>query len=386
MSFLGLSDYQTLPPLEPEHPATPRSATRAFLISLVLPGIGQVYAKRQTAGWVTFAAFFLSLLVGIGAARTGQATLAGGAAVVAVPLYIFAFLDAYFSTLEYNQGISTYLIGSNPRIAAILNFFTNGFGYFYLGDRGKGILMFLVMGVLGRVLKQVVGAYVWLDYLWILLQMGFAFDAYRVARKRLLESFPQLAQHSWRSSATGQLTPVVPVSLAIVLVLPMLAVVSLGSLAKANKTISLSNLDAQATPNGTEFTNKDLGLRLLLPDGWQVTPQPKKHSFYAKKTNSDCGVILMRDFSFSSPARFQLQMERSLTNRPGYSVYGHKIGTLGGFPAALMRVGFGTSVTEEVASTKIGFAIYTLVGIHTDEDAACPAQLDLITNSFRATR
>lgn len=386
MSFLGLNEYQPLSPLEPEHPAIAKSAARAFLISLVLPGIGQVYAKRQTAGWVTCIAFFLSLLVGIGAGRNGQATLAGGAAFVAITLYIFGFLDAYFSTLEYNQGISTYLIGSSPRIAAILNFFTNGFGYFYLGDRGKGILMFLIMGALGRVLRLIVGPHVWLDYLWIVLQIAFAFDGYRIARKRLLESFPQLAQHSWRSTSTGQLTPAVPVSIAIVLVLPMLALVGLGGLAQADKAISLSNLDAQATPNGTEFTNKDLGLRFLLPDGWQVKHQPQIHSFYANKTNSNCGIILMRDFSLYSPVRFQSQMERSLASKPGYSVYGHRTGTLGGFPAVFMRVGFGTSVTEEVASTKIGFAIYTLVGIHTDEDSACPAQLDLITNSFRATR
>src|ERR1700758_5193064 len=110
MPFLGLSEYQTLSPLEPEHPAIPKSAGRAFLISLVLPGIGQVYAKRDTAGWVTCVVFFLSLRVVPVAGQRGQATLSGGAVVVAICLYLFGFLDAYFSALEYNQGISTYLI------------------------------------------------------------------------------------------------------------------------------------------------------------------------------------------------------------------------------------------------------------------------------------
>jgi len=94
----------------------------------------------------------------------------------------------------------------------------------------------------------------------------------------------------------------------------------------------------------------------------------------------------MRELNLSSAAGFQSKMERELARKPGFSVYGHTTGTLGVFPAALMRVGLGTSVTEEIASTKVGFAIYTLVGIHTDQDAACPAQLDLIRNSFRTTR
>ena len=386
MSSLGLSEYPALSPLEPEHPAIPKSAARAFLISLVLPGMGQVYAKRETAGWATCVVFFLSLLVGIGAAQNGKMTLAGSAIIVAISLYLFGFLDAYFSALEYNQGISTYLIGCNPHIAAILNFFTNGIGYFYLGDRGKGIAMFLVLGVLSRLLQQALGTHLWFHSLWILLQTAFAIDAYRIARKRLLASFPQLAQHSWKSTSTGQLTPAIPISLAIVLLMPVLFLTGLGWVAMANKTVDLANLDAQTTPSGTEFTNKELGLRLLLPDGWQVNSKSKKHAFYAKSTDSDCGIILMRELNLSSAAGFQSKMERELARKPGFSVYGHTTGTLGVFPAALMRVGLGTSVTEEIASTKVGFAIYTLVGIHTDQDAACPAQLDLIRNSFRTTR
>ena len=42
----------------------------------------------------------------------------------------------------------------NPRVAAVLNLLTHGFGYFYLGERGKGLLVFLglrfVAAALGR--------------------------------------------------------------------------------------------------------------------------------------------------------------------------------------------------------------------------------------------
>lgn len=384
MSLLGLSEYSPLPPLEPERPEKPKSAAIAFLLSVLLPGIGQVYANRRTAGWVTFTFFYLSLLMGIATLIAKQFNLSGIAIFIAISLYIFGFLDAYFSALEYNQGISTYLIGGNPRIACFLNFLTNGFGYFYLGDRGKGIAMFLIVGVLGRSVKALSKSpgFTWFDFILLLLQFAFALDGYRIARKRLFESFPQLANHSWRSSIAGHLTPAVPIAFAIIIILPVIALVSLGLFAQTATGINLSAMDVQSTSNGVAYENKLLGLRLLLPDGWQVTPQPGNTNFNAEKVNGNCKVILIREFSFRSPESFQAKIEHNLSLRPGLSVYGHSSGTLGNLPAAIVRVGVGTSFTEQVVSAKAGLAMYTLIGMQTGEDETCPAELDQIRNSF----
>src|SRR5277367_4106345 len=257
MSFLGLNEYPPLSPLEPEHPAIPKSAARAFLLSLVLPGIGQVYAKRQTAGWVTCVFFTLISLTALGALIRGQASVAGISIFCAISLYIYGFLDAYFAALEYIQGISTYLIGGNPRIAAILNFLTSGIGYFYLGDRGKGILIFVGLGILRQGFLGATGNNHWVNDLWLVLQAAMAYDAYRVARKRLLESFPQLANHSWRSAASGQLTPAIPIVLAIVLVLPVIGLMGLGVFAQNATGIRTTAADVQSTPQGTVYRNKD---------------------------------------------------------------------------------------------------------------------------------
>lgn len=386
MSSLGLTDYQPLSPLEPEPAATPKSAAKAFLISLLLPGIGQIYAKRATAGWITFAFFSFFLLGEIGLRVAGQAVAAWGLVFYLLSLYIFAFLDAYFSTLEYNQGISSYLIGGNPRIACILNFLTNGIGYFYLGERSKGILMVIGFVLLRQFARSWISKHSWINVVWIILQCLLAFDAYRLARKRLLESFPQMANHSWRASASGQLTPAVPVSAALVLIVGISGLVGLGLFARGSDGINAASMDIQTTPEGTEYSNKALGLKLVLPDHWQIEQRPGKNNLYANKADGSCRIILMRAFSWSSPETFQKDMEREIARKPGFSVYGHAAGQLGNLPAAMMRVGLGTNVTEQIATAKIGRTVYTLIEVDQSEEEACTAELNQIRNSFRAQR
>ena len=150
MSTLNLFEPGPLSSLEPDKPAEPKSAAVAFLISLVLPGSGQIYAGRRTAGVWTMLFFFLSLLMVTSLLAKPHNPVGDMGLGMALALYPFAFLDAYFSVLEYNAGISTYLIGSNPRIAVILNFLPSGIGYFYLGERAKGLLMFVGLGVFLR--------------------------------------------------------------------------------------------------------------------------------------------------------------------------------------------------------------------------------------------
>lgn len=389
MSFLSLNEYQALSPLEPESPSIPKKAIVAFLLSLVLPGIGQVYAKRETAGWVTFAFFALSFLAAIASLFAGKVEAAGTLIYFVISLYIFSFLDAYFAALEYNQGISSYLIGGNPRIACILNFFTNGIGYFYLGDRGKGLVIFVGLAILRQVLLRVTGNNSWVSYLWIILQIAMAFDAYRVARKRLLESFPQLANYSWRAATNGQLSPAVPISLAIMLVLPAIGLLILGGFAYKATGIHISAGDVQSTPEGIQYTNKNLELKLTLPDGWQITQSVGDTMIRAHKIEQDgdgqCEIILLRQFSWSSPESFQKDMERQLARKPGFSVYGHANGTLGNLPATRMQVGVGTQLAEQITTAKIGMTIYTLIGVNKNDDD-CSGQLDRIKNSFSAKR
>jgi hypothetical protein len=129
---LGRSDDRPVAAFVPEAPH--KSAGRAFALSLLVPGLGQFYCGKTGRGWVTLGFWLLGLLF----AFSTRAGLKGTDIMVISVLWIFSFLDAYFTAIEINRGQDTQLDGQNPRVAVTLNLLTAGFGYFYLGERRKG--------------------------------------------------------------------------------------------------------------------------------------------------------------------------------------------------------------------------------------------------------
>lgn len=63
----------------------------------------------------------------------------GNGLAVAFVLWIFAFLDAYFTALEINSGGDEQVDPVNPRVAVTLNLLTAGLGYFYLASAQKAL-------------------------------------------------------------------------------------------------------------------------------------------------------------------------------------------------------------------------------------------------------
>lgn len=171
---LGLNDDSPLGALAPE--PRHKSAGRAFALSLLIPGLGQLYCGKTASGGLTLAVWLLGLILCI--ARVSM-EVTGQAILVMLVLWIFSFLDAYFTALEINQGQDDLVEGQNPRVAVTLNLLTAGFGYFYLGQRAKGIVLFVLMQVarlgLPPKLSLVVG----------LVQLLAAVDAYRIARRQV---------------------------------------------------------------------------------------------------------------------------------------------------------------------------------------------------------
>lgn len=134
-------------------------------------------------------AFFL---IGLGATIWQTPMLAGadGLAMlwgvlfrIAVFLYVFAFPDAYFTAREMTAGTDAF-IAENPRVAAILNLLTHGFGYFYLGQRAAGFAVFIGLGILQQMILSSIkgdkeGGALFME----LILAGMAVHAYRIARK-----------------------------------------------------------------------------------------------------------------------------------------------------------------------------------------------------------
>src|SRR6516165_11955180 len=129
----------------------PKNPTLAFLMSLVVPGLGQFYCGKNSRGAWTLVFFLISAgaslwMIPMLAGDTGMAVLWGILFRIAVFLYAFGFLDAYFTAREMTAGTDPF-VPESPRVAAILNLLTRGFGYFYLGKRTIGFAVFIGLGL-----------------------------------------------------------------------------------------------------------------------------------------------------------------------------------------------------------------------------------------------
>jgi TM2 domain-containing membrane protein YozV len=174
---LGLNDNPTMGALAPE--LRHKSAGRAFALSLLVPGLGQLYCGKTASGGLTLAVWLLGL--GLCIAHVSL-ELTGQALIVMLVLWIFSFLDAYFTAIEVNQGQDDLVEGQNPRVAVTLNLLTAGFGYFYLGQRAKGIILFVVMQVARLAMPPKFALVL------VLVQLLAAVDAYRIARREVKEA------------------------------------------------------------------------------------------------------------------------------------------------------------------------------------------------------
>jgi hypothetical protein len=103
-------------------------------------------------------------------------------------------------------------------VAVTLNLLTAGFGYFYLGERTKGLVIFVAMQLCRFILpgSGVLGAFVLV--LVVLVQLAVAADAYRIARRQVKEAIGQNSAEPAESAAAASRLPVqVPIILACVL-------------------------------------------------------------------------------------------------------------------------------------------------------------------------
>ena len=169
-----------------------KSAGRAWLLSMLLPGLGHLYCGLKLRGGLVMGfsvAGMFALVSWIAASAAGDQSMGwlfGLAAVYLPVLYVFGFLDAYFTAREINRGIDPTLV-DNPRVACALNLMWSGFGYFYLGERVKGIAVFVAMNVVGFAPLVLLGgspaiASV-ITFAALVVGVALAADAYRIGRR-----------------------------------------------------------------------------------------------------------------------------------------------------------------------------------------------------------
>lgn len=275
----------------PAPPRKPKSPTKAFLISLLLPGGGQFYCGKGKRGGITLFFFLLTVSVIAGTKPQGDTALWWGVALrTALVLYGFAFLDAYFTAIEINRGIEPYIDVSNPRVATTLNLLTNGFGYFYLGERTKGIFVFIFMAVANSTVRRQ-GTTAGNPALLVfeMVAVLIAGDAYRIARRQSRESAPEAVVQAM----TPAIPPAVPITLAGFFALNYGLLVILGIATPDYKVIDQSQVRIQKHNEQSLFSNAKYGIRASLPAAWKIDVSNPKLIFSATTAGGACQVELL---------------------------------------------------------------------------------------------
>lgn len=271
-------------------PTTPSEQKRpgvAFLLSLLFPGLGHVYCRKFTHAALTAGFFTASSCFFIFSNASRGGMFWGYSLRVALVLYMFGFLDAYYTAREINAGISQYIVGNNPRIAAMLNLLTNGFGYFYLGERKKGLICFFALRIFSAAGK---GS----DLLVLCLEVALiaiAVDAYKVARGQLHDAFPEQPVDPF--AIQGGLSPWVPAALGVLFVFNYVVLVILGLMLPRYEPLDQqqSVIDNQSIPR--TYKNPKYGVELRAPEGWDVKKGDAPFMVEAQTRKGGCsaGVI-----------------------------------------------------------------------------------------------
>jgi hypothetical protein len=381
---LNLLTYEPLPALVPVQPEKRRNAVLAMLLSLLFPGLGHLYLRFwRHAVWI-MGFELLSLLIIAG----GNGQLHAIAIIAAPSLYLFGVIDAYFSAREWNAGVTDWMIGANPRITAVLNLLTKGFGYFYLGDRMKGIVCFLAMSAAQGAL--LLHTNVWTRILAISLQVVVALDGYRIARERLFDQHPELKPlpgHQGDASTNvvdaanpGRFTPVFAMIFFAVFGSTML--VTYAALMALNGHAVRSVGSLEQGPAGLTYRNAHEGIELTVPENWSAL---SSEDSLTSLRDDGVSVVVQEQFATYAVASMLNETEKDVSNRHPTSTLAPLTTKLAGRSASGFEVSFenseGTPMQQRILGFRRGLKIFILIETWTRPENR--ATLDKIEQSLR---
>ena len=221
-------------------PVKRKSAGLAWLLSIVLPGLGHFYCGLKLRGALVMGfsvagmAVFWTSIAAQAAGRGSDQTVFGSAFLTLPVLYVFGFLDAYFTAREINRGIDPTLV-DNPRVASVLNLMTRGFGYFYLGERVKGLVVFVGVGLAQMLVPMMLGGGPTVANAVSLAAMALSFamgiDAYRIGRRSFEAQIAGMDLHA--EAPPSRLPVVVPLIAGGIVIGLLVLIIVAGMMATA---------------------------------------------------------------------------------------------------------------------------------------------------------
>ena len=199
----------------------------------------------------------------------------------------------------------------NPRVAAALNFLTNGFGYFYLGERAKGLIVFMVMRLVGFALESV-------QWLWEIIILALAIDAYRIGRRELSQgkASPLLASSGVLQLGLteeyvpepaappivrtpriegSRLPPAVPLLFAGLIACLYTGLVILGTIMPDYRVLDQSQVALEQTGEEKIYSNPRYGVEFHVPAQWIFDFSDRGSLVQASSAGGICRAGLLID-------------------------------------------------------------------------------------------
>ncbi len=397
---LGGSAY--VPTSKPTFAPQPvlRNPTLAFLLSLLLPGLGQFYCRKNSRGAWTLAFSLISL--GLTIWLTTMLAGSGGDAIalvwgislrIAVFLYVFAFLDAYLTAREMTVGTDPF-IAESPRVAAILNLLTRGFGYFYLGERKAGFAVFIGLGIFQQtILKSFrqgdeAGSELFME----IVLAGLAVHAYVIARKRENEILATI-EPGPRLTAIGGLPPAVPLGLATLFGAAYLGLCCIGFFMPDYSAINQTPARISQQDKETVYRNPSYAVEFHAPGTWSLADQDTKHLVSGRRSDDVCAADLrLAAWPIILPLGSYVNALSAKLERPenkGSRVMQNAPATLGGLSARDIVLTFkqqGSEIEEHQIVARKGLTLYILTTDSlTESTTNCQSDFRFIQQHFTLT-
>ena len=348
-----------------------KSSGLAFLLSLVLPGAGQLYCGKIKRGvWtvILFSVAATGTFFFIGA-ETGDTDLLLGIFLRSgIFLYVFAFLDAYCTAREINDGSDIRTV-FNPRVAAILNLLTRGFGYFYLGEKKKGVLLFFLIGIGSQAIRnldepQVVMV---IEILLELVLAALAADAYRIAVTAREDLASSDAAAPARPTEESGLKPAIPLALAGLLTAGYVGLTVVGYSMPDYSVLDQSQAVFTTSEDGKSYVNSAYGVQATIPEGWEFNDVDPSSFFEASYMAGMCSVSFLPDSTlpiYSPEAYAEMLVETILDANPNFKYIDTMTVSLAGRPATevLLEADVdGSKVSQHYLVIIDGMTVYALV-------------------------
>jgi hypothetical protein len=388
---LGASTYvQTSKPTFAPQPVL-RNPALAFLLSLFLPGLGQFYCRKKPRGAWILGFFLIALSTTIWLTPMllsgGAAALGWGMALrIALFLYVFAFLDAFYTAREMTAGTDPF-IAESPRVAAILNLLTRGFGYFYLGERTAGLVVFFGLGIFQQVAmnslfkgEEASGALFMETIL-----AGLGVHAYAIGRRREKEILATI-EPAPTIAAIGGLPPTVPIGLATLLGAAYLGLCSIPLLMPDYSAMNQVPAHIAQQEKETVYSNPAYGVEFRVPATWSLTNRETTRLVSGRRNDNVCVSDLRLAAwnpilplgSYVHALSEQLEQPESKGSR----LVQFSLATLGGLPARDIVITIdqhGNPLTEHQIVTRKRMTLYVLTTDSlTESTANCQSDFHFI--------